>query len=160
MSTPLLIKANIPQPLINQTNNTCYNDVSFTQLEYLNPGLDRWASVNYIMDYMGLQQNIDLGANTLKNNCQNINIHSLKTLPPRQNIGQGYIKLSDDNIKLMSGCEFTSNIKPITKKPCLEAMQNIEDQTIQMSYFEKGYLIAFTLLTVGLLYKATNRIKY
>jgi hypothetical protein len=177
MPYTLLIKENIPKPLINQTNNACHNDDSFTQMEYTNTGLDRWASSNYIMDYIGLQNNIDLGTNTLNNNCQNIKVNSLKKLPPEfntQNMQSANIKLSDDNIKLMSGCEFSNNMNPITGKPCFEAMQNLStpqdlnekgnldyspyNYNTKMDFTEKGYLIAFTILTVGLLYKANYKI--
>jgi hypothetical protein len=163
MPTPLLIKENIPQPLINQTNNSCLNDASFTQMEYNNPGIDRLASTNYLIDYMKLQKNIDLGTNTINNNCHTININSLKRLPSTistQNITSANIKLSDDNIRLMSGCDFSTNINPITGTPCFEAMQNLEDDTnYKMTFNEKGYLIAFTILTVGLLYKANYKLR-
>ena len=75
-----------------------------------------------------------------------------------ENITTGQIKLSEDNIKLMSGCEFNSNINILTGQPCLETMQNVNEDVYYMSNFEKGYLFAFTLLTVGLLYKANNKL--
>ena len=60
----------------------------------------------------------------------------------------------------MSGCEFNDYRNPVSGAYCLETMQNIDDydRVIVMSNFEKGYLIAFTVLVVGILYKANNRL--
>jgi hypothetical protein len=159
MPIPLLIKDNIPKPFINQTNNTCFNDASFSQMEYTNPGINKWVGGDYILNYMSLQKNIDFSGNTFKNNCQNIKLNSIRYLPSNfqvQNTSNEYIKLSDNNIKLMSGCEFSSNTNPLTGEGCLEGMQNIENEN--MGAFEKGYLLAFTVLVVGLLYKANYRL--
>jgi hypothetical protein len=161
MGRNLLIKENIPSAFINQTNNTCYGDISYSQSDYGNPGIEKWVGVNYINDYMSLQNNIDLGSNTLLNRCKTINVNSLKNIP--DNISKNEIKLSEDNIKLMSGCEFNNNVNILTGQPCLETMQNYNVMSDMgdiklMSNFEKGYLIAFTLLFVGLLYEANNKL--
>lgn len=157
MGKNLLIKENIPQPSISQTNNTCYNDVSFSQIEYLNPGIDKWVGENYIIDYMKLQNNINLDNTTISNNCKTIDLDTLKYLP--SNTVSGKIKLSEDNINIMSGCEFNNDINTITGKYCLETMQNVNEDiyVTEMTNFEKGYLLAFTILVVGLLYKANNK---
>ncbi len=161
MPTPLLIKENIPQPTLIQTNNACYNDASFTQIEYANTGINRWPGMNYIIDYMKLQKNIDLGENTLKNECTDISTNLLKT----NSTPSPYIKLSNDNLNLMSACEFTPNnkfisINPLTKSQCLETMKNLDEPELNMSTLEKGYLLAFTVLVVGLLYKANYKLQY
>jgi hypothetical protein len=159
MGRDLLIRENIPRPLLSQTNNTCLNDSPATQMKYTNTGINHWVGSNYINSYMELQKNIDVGENTIKNECMNIDVSTLTEPPPNMTIGQ--IKLSTDNINLMSSCDFKSNKHPITGQPCLETMQNIGDKyTIEpnMDAFEKGYLIAFSILVVGLLFKANYKL--
>lgn len=164
MEKKLLIKENIPQPLINRTYNECYSDNSFNQIsniqyEYINTGINKWVGPNYINEYMKLQSNIDLGEKTKQNNCNVIQKSNLKNLP--QNITSETILLSTDNINLMSSCEFTNNRNPLSGAYCLETMQNLnESNTIHISNFEKGYLFAFTILVVGVLYKANQKLIY
>jgi hypothetical protein len=164
MATPLLIKENIAQPFFNQTNNTCYNDISYSQMEYTNTGVNKWTGSNYILDYMKLQKNIDLGSQTIKNECTDIDITTLKNIPADlKNSGSANIKLSNDNIRLMSPCDFTTNINPVTRTQCLETMANINEPTYsstKMTNFEKGYLAAFTILIVGILYKANHKMTF
>ena len=107
---------------------------------------------------MKLQKYIDLGEKTTQNKCSEIKISELKNTPTEYNNINKIIKLSEDNIKLMSPCEFNNNINPITMEPCLESMSNISDR--EMSNFEKGYLLAFTILAVGLLYKANYKLSF
>ena len=164
MGRNLLIHENIPQPSILQTNNRCHDDSSFNQMVYVNPGIDKWVGVNYIIDYMKLQNNIELNDNTLNNVCQTVNLDTIKYLP--ENTVTRGIKLSNDNINIMSGCEFNNDKNTFTGNHCLETMKNINEDINEninikeMTNFEKGYLFAFTILVVGLLYKANYKINY
>lgn len=157
MGNNLLIKENISQPTIIQTNNACFNDISYSQMEYVNTGVNKWVGINYIHDFIKLQTNVGLEEKTIENKCKLIQTQSLTNLPTRFDES---IKLSEDNINIMSGCEFNDYRNPVSGAYCLETMQNIDDydRVIVMSNFEKGYLIAFTVLVVGILYKANNRL--
>jgi len=157
-SNLLLIKNNIPSSYFDNTPNTCTNDISFTQMEYNNPGINKWVGSIYINDYMKLATRTNLGMDTsynVYNNCMSTD--KISNLPSNS---PSMLKLSQNNINLLSPCEFKDNINPQSNLPCLETMQNLNETNQTMSFSDKGYLISFSLIIVGLLFKANYRLTH
>ena len=76
------------------------------------------------------------------------------------NIPSGWtenIHISNDNGTLLSPCDFKDNSNFFNNTQCIETMTNLGEPE-DMTNFEKGYLIAFTILVVGLLFKANTRL--
>jgi hypothetical protein len=144
----------MPKAYINTTNNLC-SDLS-PQYEYINTGINSWYSPSKVSNYISLGTNIDLSLNTLNNNCNNILLSDLNTTNNLNNS----IKLSQDNTNLMSGCDFNSGINSFTGNSCTENMEDVEGITLEpsSSIMEKGYLICFSILIIGILFKASIKL--
>lgn len=145
-------------------NNILYNtvnmsvDCSGTKFSIVkNTAIDKYYNPEYLMDLTQGLNNVDL--KTPIETCTRIKKPFINDIQKIKSKNPDEYYLSDDNIYLMDPCDFYDGINPLTNKVCtnnvIESMQNFK-----MTRSDKGYLMAFTLLIVGILFNANYKITH
>jgi hypothetical protein len=72
------------------------------------------------------------------------------------------VNLSQDNVRIMDACDFSTGVNPIDGKRCIETMENMEYaplEHLKMTNGDKAYLATTSIVLVGVLFLASLRLK-
>ena len=134
------------------TDTTCSN--SAPTKKYLNENPNRLYTSDDLINLVASINKIDMGTNTLKNDC--LNVTTMKKVHDTSGPNVYYKNvpeyISKDNIVAMDTCEFSPNRNPLNPKSGIECFGQ------SMPPDDKLYLMICSVLTVGLLYVASGKL--